>query len=206
MVKAVLFDIDGVLLNSVRANAALYRAILEHFGHQGPADDAQQAINHYTMKQVLQHLVPQADEKLLKAMFDYSQTIEAGQDLLEMSEYADDLVKQLAKQYQLGLVSSRTHRGIGQYLSFASHRNYFPVVVGFEDTAEHKPHPAPLFFAVNRLGVSVAETVYVGDAATDVEAALAADMRVILYAAQSLPDATVTVHHLKDIVGHLRTM
>lgn len=206
MVKAVLFDIDGVLLNSVRANAAYYRAILEHFGYRGPTDEEQPAFNHLSTMKVLPHWAPDADEKTIQAMFDYGQTVEAGQDLLEMSEYADELVKALAKQYQLGLVSSRTHRGIADYLDFSTHRNYFPVVVGYEDTTEHKPHPAPLLFAVNRLGVSVAETVYVGDAPTDIEAARAAGMRVILYAAQSLPDATVTVHHLKDIVSHLRTM
>ena len=52
-------------------------------------------------------------------------------------------------------------------------------LVTLEDTAEHKPDPAPLRLAVERLGGSVAEAVYVGDAVVDVQAARAAGMAAV---------------------------
>ena len=36
MIRAVLFDIDGVLFDSVKANAAFYRDLFEHFGYHLP--------------------------------------------------------------------------------------------------------------------------------------------------------------------------
>jgi phosphoglycolate phosphatase len=48
----------------------------------------------------------------------------------------------------------------------------------YGDSAEQrKPHPAPLLLAAERLGVTPAECVYIGDARTDVVAASSAGMR-----------------------------
>ncbi len=52
-------------------------------------------------------------------------------------------------------------------------------LVTLEDTTEHKPDPAPLLVAVERMGGSVAEAVYVGDAVVDVRAARAAGMAAV---------------------------
>ncbi len=54
------------------------------------------------------------------------------------------------------------------------------VIVGGDRLPERKPHPLPLLFAAERLGVSPAETVYVGDAERDVLAARAAGMRAVV--------------------------
>ena len=52
-------------------------------------------------------------------------------------------------------------------------------LVTLEDTAEHKPDPAPLLLAVERMGGTPGEAVYVGDAVVDVQAARAAGMAAI---------------------------
>ena len=51
---------------------------------------------------------------------------------------------------------------------------FFEVTVGAEDTERHKPHPAPLLAALERLGADVSDAVYVGDSPFDVQAAKAA--------------------------------
>lgn len=53
------------------------------------------------------------------------------------------------------------------------------VTVAMEDTATHKPDPAPLLLALERLGGTPSESVYVGDAVLDVQAAKAAGMASI---------------------------
>lgn len=54
-----------------------------------------------------------------------------------------------------------------------------PITVAAEDTAQHKPDPAPLLLAQQRLGMTTEPTVYVGDALVDVAAARAAGMDAI---------------------------
>ena len=56
---------------------------------------------------------------------------------------------------------------------------YLHVLVTLEDTEEHKPDPAPLLLAVERMGCTPAEAVYVGDAVVDVQAARRAGMAAV---------------------------
>jgi phosphoglycolate phosphatase-like HAD superfamily hydrolase len=50
----------------------------------------------------------------------------------------------------------------------------FPVVVGFEDVSNHKPHPECIHLALRGLGARPEETIVVGDSRADIEAARAA--------------------------------
>jgi phosphoglycolate phosphatase len=54
------------------------------------------------------------------------------------------------------------------------------VVVSGDTLAERKPHPAPLLHAAEKLGVTAAHCIYIGDAERDVLAARAAGMRVFV--------------------------
>ncbi len=54
---------------------------------------------------------------------------------------------------------------------------YFEVIVRADDTAEHKPHPAPVAEALNRLSANAHETVLVGDSPYDVQSGRAAGVR-----------------------------
>jgi phosphoglycolate phosphatase/pyrophosphatase PpaX len=54
----------------------------------------------------------------------------------------------------------------------------FAVVVREEDVPEPKPHPAGLRAALNVMGLEAADTVYVGDSLSDMEAGRAAGMRI----------------------------
>ena len=49
-----------------------------------------------------------------------------------------------------------------------------------DTTAHAKPHPAPLLHAAAELGIAAERCLYVGDAARDVEAGIAAGMRAIV--------------------------
>ncbi|MCW5953203.1 MAG: HAD-IA family hydrolase [Propionibacteriaceae bacterium] len=83
------------------------------------------------------------------------------------------------------------------------------VTVAAEDTATHKPNPAPLVLARERLGMTTEPTVYVGDALVDIQAARAAGVDVIAVTwgagePDSLLDAGPTA--LASTVEELRTL
>ena len=64
----------------------------------------------------------------------------------------------------------------------------FPVVVGFEDVREPKPHPEGVLQALGRLSVAPERALMVGDSAADIAAAKAAGCRACL-ATWGVPDA-----------------
>lgn len=199
MIRATLFDIDGVLVDSVRANAQLYRDVLGHFGFRGPTDEEQAERNHHTFIDNIWHYAPGASDELIQKIYDYGVALPRSHDLFVLMDGVKETLEELGKRYVLGVVSSRLHHSIGSLLEHFGIAKYFPVQVGYEDTEEHKPHQAPLLFGAKKLGLPVAQVVYVGDAATDIEAAKVAGMRMILYAAQPLPGADATIGKFSEL-------
>jgi len=82
----------------------------------------------------------------------------------------------------------------------------FETVVGGDETTEHKPHPAPLLLALERLGASPDDAAYVGDSPFDMQAAKAGGLRAIgvswggIHEAEKLTDADVVIHHARELL------
>lgn len=206
MIKAILFDIDGVLVDSVKANAQLYREVLGYFGFPGPSDEEQARNNHMPFIDNIRLYAAGATDEQVQRMFDYGVALTRDHSQLVLMDGVATTLDQLLDKYILGVVSSRIHPGIGSLLEHFALAKYFSVQVGYEDTEQHKPHPAPLLFAAEKLGLKPEELIYVGDAGTDVQAANAAKMKVILYSHAPLPGADQTVKSFLDIVGVVNTL
>jgi 2-phosphoglycolate phosphatase len=71
----------------------------------------------------------------------------------------------------LGIVSTKYRRRIEAVLEREHLLDLFDVIVGGEDVPQHKPDPASLLQALERLGVRPENALYVGDSVTDAEAA-----------------------------------
>ncbi len=99
--------------------------------------------------------------------------------LHETLEAFDELLALLpglkAEGRRLGIVTAKRHRTVGLAVDrFAALASAFDVVVAFEDTNRHKPDPEPVLLAVEKLGGTPGEAVYVGDSPFDIGAAKAA--------------------------------
>jgi phosphoglycolate phosphatase len=71
----------------------------------------------------------------------------------------------------LGIVSTKYRRRIESFLRREDLTYAFTVVLGGEDVPAHKPDPTGLLMALDKLGHSAAQTVYVGDSVVDAETA-----------------------------------
>ena len=76
----------------------------------------------------------------------------------------------------LGAVTSRSRRTSVRTMELAGLAPYFDVIVSAEDAAALKPDPAPLLFALGRLGESHEHAAMVGDTRHDIEAGKALGM------------------------------
>jgi HAD superfamily hydrolase (TIGR01509 family) len=89
------------------------------------------------------------------------------------------VLAQLNKRHKLGLVSSGDRDRVSHQLrEFRLTRVFRTRVLG-GDTAEKKPHPAPLLKALREMKADAQDCVYVGDTPEDVEMARAAGVRAI---------------------------
>ena len=173
--SAVLFDWDGTLLNSYKADLRAYLWMFHAMG-----------IN-WTERELAQHYSPNWLRVYRAAMLPRSKWLEA--DRLWMRAYklenppllagARRVVRLLAQKYDLGIVTSGNRQRVRRQLRQLELADYFAACVCSEDAAKKKPHPAPLQLALKRLRRDPQDCVYVGDTAEDIEMARRAGVRAI---------------------------
>jgi pyrophosphatase PpaX len=104
--------------------------------------------------------------------------------LHETLEAFDELLALLptlkAEGRKLGLVTAKRQRTVALALDrFPVLASVLDVVVTHEDTTRHKPEPEPVLLAVEKLGGTPEEAVYVGDSPFDIGAAKAAGVYAV---------------------------
>lgn len=90
-----------------------------------------------------------------------------------------EMVSKLKSQYKLGVVTTRSLPEAEAFLEENNLYSCFDVVVSRSSTRRLKPHPEPLLFAAQQLGVPVSGCVMVGDTTPDIKSARAAGARSI---------------------------
>ncbi len=186
--KAVLLDMDGVLVD---VRGSFRRAITEtvaHFTGEGPTPGAIQAKKNaggYNNDWILSEaFVREAgvgeDAAPFEAIRDHFNRVYRGDafDGLIASEPAairSATLDALAQRYALALVTGRPEADAQWTLDRFEWGIHVPLVVGMDRQAgREKPDPYGLQLALADLGVEPAEAVYAGDTVDDMTAALAA--------------------------------
>jgi phosphoglycolate phosphatase-like HAD superfamily hydrolase len=205
MIEAIVFDIDGVLLDSHEANMAFYQEILVCHGFP-PVSATELAYGHsHTLRESIAYLT-KADDATVDAVFEAARDL-AGYPyhLVRQPEGCVEVLDALAADYALGVMSSRIIEGIRQYLDLSGTHERFSAIVGYDDTSRHKPDAEPLLLACERLGVAPAATVYVGDAVTDRTCARAAGAHFIAFG-DAIPDAEYVIDHFRDLSAEINRL
>jgi phosphoglycolate phosphatase-like HAD superfamily hydrolase len=179
MIRAVIFDCDGVLFDSRRANVAFYNAVLAGIGQPALDDDGERLANSASVRQLFQTLFIDAPD-LLAAARAQSQRTDYGPfySLMEPVPGLSSLLSRLKQDYRLGMATNRGMTLPGVIERFDLGR-FFEVAVGVRDVPRAKPAPDMLEKCLDHFGLGPAEAVFVGDAGTDYEAAQAAGMHFV---------------------------
>jgi HAD superfamily hydrolase (TIGR01509 family) len=178
----VVFDLDGVLLDSEQLWDAARRSVVNDQGGawRDGATGAMQGMSSREWSRYLreQLAVPLDEAEIVDLVVD---------DLLARYERglplvpgADAAVRRLAAQWPLALASSSNRVVIDKVLELAGLVDSFPVVVSSEEVARGKPSPDVYLAATRALGVVAEECAAVEDSTSGIRAALAARMHVVV--------------------------
>lgn len=183
MIKAVIFDIDGVLLDSFEANLKFFQDLMIKTGYRPPTREEFSAIFHLSMMDAIKALTKSSSEEEIKRIWEIGRGRGVGYNvnLLKTPKGAEEVIEKLSKSYLLGIVTSRIKESIYESPELKKLEKYFKVAVSYQDTTNHKPHPDPLLLAAQKLGVKPEVCVYIGDVENDIRAARAAGMKVVIY-------------------------
>ena len=193
MLRAILFDLDGVLIDSEGLHTAAAAAALAEHGVHLPLGLIDEFIGtpdavfmRHASETYLHGRVSPADLLASKQRI-YLQT----EDRLQAVPGALDFLRAVRPQKATALVTSSLRHN--QELAFARFglAPCFDAVVTAEDVTHTKPHPEPYLTAVVRLGVPAAECLVIEDSLHGLAAARAAGCRTLALATSCPVDTLV---------------
>lgn len=183
-IRAVVFDVDGTLLDTLPSLAAAANEVLAEAGLRTvPADRLRPALSE-GLGPMFQHaLALQAEASAAEqasALEASYFTRYAQHWLAQATPYAGvpALLAELKSQgLLLGLCSNRDRPSIEALLACTGLDIGFDAVVGLGDAARPKPAADPLLRVLQQLDVPAAQVLFVGDSAMDARCAEAAGVR-----------------------------
>ena len=177
--RAILFDWDGTLVDSLGAFQHANAAVMAAFGL--PWDEAIYR-RHYVPDWRLMYLnlgVPR--DRLDEANELWHTTFAGAEDVIAFEGVAGALARLQGAGCGLGIVTAGDRVIVEPQLARTGLGPLLPVRVFGDDLAVHKPDPAPLRRAIELLGLDASpdEVAYVGDAPTDMRMARSVGVRAI---------------------------
>lgn len=183
MFKAILFDMDGVILDSVESNVWLFQRVFQEFGFAPPSEKELLEFSPRGSKETVNKFLPEFEKdnwELKQKMLERTRELSIGvlQKVKPMPEI-HEILRELKQTRRLGLVTNRRESAHAAIELFGF-QGIFDVVITAGDVENAKPHPEPIILALERLGVSPSEALFVGDMSVDLEAGTAAGVKTIL--------------------------
>jgi len=175
----VIFDLDGTLADTVNLIVESYQhAFRTVMGREEDPDVIRSWIGRPLSSAFRDHAPDHADQ--LYATY-LSWNADNTERLIRSYEGAREVLVALNEAgAKVGVATSKRRESAQQAMDLLGLSSHVSALVALEDTELHKPEPAPLLLAMERLGEShPSRAAYVGDAVVDVLAGKAAGMATI---------------------------
>jgi putative hydrolase of the HAD superfamily len=208
MIKAIIFDLDGVIVDSEPLHFEAHQKALKEFGME------------ISLKEYLAFGVATGDGFLYEKISEkYPEKIlsvadirrrkkyiykELSKDKLQLREGVADLLDKLSGNFVLTLASSGEKEIVEFVLDKFGLQNYFEIVISGNDVEKVKPNPDIYLKNVEKLGLDKKECIAIEDSQTGLRAAKAAGLKCIVVPCeftqtQNFSEADVVFEKLTEI-------
>ena len=168
----IVFDLDGTLLDTERAILSSLRdTLMALTGMCGPDEELLFVLG-ITSADALKRLgIADVDGGLAL----WNEHMRRHQNTVTLFDGVEEMLLRLGeRRFSVGIVTSKSREEFSQDFDRFDIRRYFQTVVCAEDTAVHKPDPAPILKYMERAGARPEDVLYVGDSVYDSRCAQAA--------------------------------
>jgi HAD superfamily hydrolase (TIGR01509 family) len=203
--KVVIYDCDGVILDSIESNYVFYNRVMDFLGRpevDRENNDARRVLHTHSFNDVMEYFFagdPRRDEA-----FSFAKTIHY-RDLMPYMRMEDGFVStldQLKNHTSLAICTNRA-TSMEMIIEDFGLSGYFEYVMTASQVTNPKPHPEPLLKVLKYFDVKPEEALFIGDGEVDMLAAKGAGVPFISYKSH-LP-ALARIQHHSDIVQHVLT-
>jgi len=172
-VRALLFDLDGTLIDTVALILSSFRyATAEVLGAPLPDEVLMRNVG-VPLAVQMREIAPDHAEELLRVYREHNSRIHDDM-VAEYPGTRETLEKLAGLGFPMGVVTSKGTPMARRGLDAFGLADFFEVVVTSDDVERHKPDPFPLRYASDLMGVPATDALYLGDSPHDISAARAA--------------------------------
>jgi HAD superfamily hydrolase (TIGR01549 family) len=173
MIKLVLFDLDGTLIQTTKIILDTFKDTFNHFfPNEELSDHEYTNLLGQTLYQTFS-IYAKDNQELDKIINYYRELsnfkIEEG---LNSYDGAVEILRFLKKKnIKIGVVTSKMRNIALYHLELTGLKDYIDHLVGFEDVINHKPNAEPILKALEIFNEKKEKTIYIGDHENDIIAA-----------------------------------
>jgi len=170
-VSAVLFDLDGTLIDTVELIRVSFRHATEVVLGAALPDELTMANVGQPLRTQFEDLAPGRADELVRVYREFNW--EHHDRMATAYPGTRSTLEALAARgVRMGVVTSKGTEGARRGLDLFGLTDFFEVIVSADDVPLHKPHPYPLRAAASSMGVALEYCVYIGDSPHDMQAAV----------------------------------
>jgi len=200
MIKVIIFDVDGVLLDDTKIFMRAYKETGRKLKLKIPSDSEIRKLFGLPWDEILLNMYGKLDEKMRDT---YSEIINKAEmkTMKDLEYFLENLKMRKA------IATSKSRENLEKHLK--KFLKFFEVIITRYDTKKHKPDAEPLLSACEKLGIRPEEAVYIGDSLIDHEAARNAGVNFIGFVSGSASKEDFQklnvkfVTSLKDLLKYL---
>lgn len=197
-VRVVVFDCDGVMFDTAKANEAYYNNVLAHFGLPQMTEEKRRYTQMHTVDESIAYIF-ENDATLIQPAKDYQRRMRYTPFIkrMEIEPFLVPLLEFLKSEYMTAIATNRTDT-MERVLNEFDLAEYFDLVVTARDVTFPKPNPEALIKILDHFRVLPNQAVYIGDSAVDQQAAESSGVHFVAYGNREL-SADFHIQSLKEI-------
>lgn len=201
--KAVIYDCDGVILDSIESNYIFYNRIMDGLGRphiDRLCTESERVLHTFSYLDVIEHFFgkdPRKEEAIA-----IGKTIRY-RELMPYMRREEGLLEALTAlkgKVELAICTNRA-ASMEMIIEDFGLEGFFGCVMTAGKVQNPKPHPEPLLKVLEHYGIAPQEALFVGDSRVDMQAAQAAGVPFIAYKSE-LPALAVIERH-EQILEHV---
>lgn len=177
-IKAVFFDFDGVLIDSLPVMKKAWQSTQKSHYLKQDFKEFSKYIG-IPFNSILENLKIDI-RKHSQIQESYSKEARKNINLIQLNPYAENILFWLKNNnIKIAVVTSKDLVRTNELIDYLNIK--VDLIVTPEKTSKGKPHPEPLFFAGSQLSTEMEEALFIGDMLTDMQAAYRANCRYLHY-------------------------
>ncbi|WP_027965408.1 pyrophosphatase PpaX [Halalkalibacillus halophilus] len=168
-IKAILFDLDGTLIDSNQLIIESFRHTLEQFTEKNYTDEELQTFIGPPLQDSLEKIRPDQVDEMMQTYRKHN--LENHDHFVKAFDGVFETIQDLhQKGIPMAIVTTKRRNTAIRGLELTNLNQFFDVVIGLDDVTHAKPDPEPIEKGLEALGVSKEGTIMIGDNSHDIDA------------------------------------